>query len=79
MGGAFVCFRAAIAGLLEGNLFYQKNIAFIFGIPDARMSSYPCFQHFHPAPSLDKRISGIPNAIMKRSRQGRADCRRTRK
>jgi hypothetical protein len=40
---------------------------FIFGIPNARMSSYPCFQHFHPVPRLDKFVSGIPNAIISQS------------
>jgi hypothetical protein len=30
------------------------------------------FQHFRPKPSLDKDISGIPNAITSASRQGRA-------
>jgi hypothetical protein len=43
---------------------YQNNVGFIFGIPNASMSSYPCFQHFRLIASLDNFVSGIPNAIM---------------
>jgi hypothetical protein len=43
------------------------KIDFIFGIPNARMSSYLCFKHFQRFPHLDKFVSGIPNAITNQS------------
>jgi hypothetical protein len=46
-----------------GDFFYQNNIAIIFGIPNARMSSCLYFQGFRPFPRLDKFVSGIPNAM----------------
>src|SRR5258708_15866481 len=63
VGGALVCFLMGTTDLPRGDLFYQNNIGFIFGMPNARMSSYPCFQDFHPISCLDNFVSGIPNAI----------------
>jgi hypothetical protein len=59
-----------------GDSFYQKNSGFIFGIPNARMSSYPYFPHFYSPASLDKFVSGIPNAITTSSATGhcRKEC-----
>jgi hypothetical protein len=59
----FVSVRARLISS-AGDVFYQKNDGFIFGIPNARMSSYPYFQHFHLVPRLDNFASGIPNAIL---------------
>jgi hypothetical protein len=66
MGGALVCFRKGTTDLLRGRRLYVK-IQIIFGIPNARMSSYPCFQHLQGLPRLDKFVSGIPNAITSQS------------
>src|SRR6266576_4526138 len=63
VGDALVCFRRGTTNLLSGDVSYSKNIGFIFGISNARMSSCPCFQHFPPLPCLDNSVSGIPNAI----------------
>jgi hypothetical protein len=46
MGGALVGFRMGTMDLLGGRQLYQKNDGFIFGIPNARMSSYPDFRYF---------------------------------
>src|ERR1019366_9825561 len=67
VGGALVCLRAGTTDLLQGDVSYPKNVEFIFGIPNARMSSYPYFQHFHLVPCLDNFVSGIPNAITSQS------------
>jgi hypothetical protein len=40
VGDALVCFRAGTTDLLQGGVSYPKNVEFIFGIPNARMSSY---------------------------------------
>src|SRR2546429_2546008 len=74
VGDALVCFRRGTTNLLSGDVSYSKNIGFIFGIPNARMSSCPCFQHFPPLPCLDNSVSGIPNAIP-RLLGGRTRCR----
>src|SRR6476659_3499658 len=50
-------------------------MGFIFGIPNARMSSCPCFQHFPPLARLDNSVSGIPNAIPAGLPGGRTRCR----
>ena len=60
-------FVRGTTNLPGGDVFYQKNIEFIFGIPNARMSSYPYFQDFHSLACLDNFVSGIPNAIRKPS------------
>src|SRR5438105_15951197 len=63
VGDALVCFRTGTTNLLWGRRLLQQEYRFIFGIPNARMSSCPCFQHFPPLPCLDNSASGIPNAI----------------
>jgi hypothetical protein len=63
LGCASGCFRKNTTDLLQGRRLYHMNISFIFGMPNARMSRYACFQYFQLMPRLDKRVSGIPNAI----------------
>src|SRR5260370_25571838 len=74
VGNALVGFRRGTIDLLRGDVSYQ-NMGFIFGIPNARMSSCPCFQHFPPLACLDNSVSGIPNAIPAGLPGGRAQCR----
>src|SRR6202011_5277650 len=44
-----------------GDVLLPEGCPQIFGIPHARMSSYPYFQHFYPLPYLDNFAPGIPN------------------
>jgi hypothetical protein len=50
-----------------GDVLLAEKYRIIFGIPNARMSSYPYFQHFHALRRLDNFASGIPNAITSQS------------
>jgi hypothetical protein len=63
LGAALVGFRKGTTDLLRRRRLLPEKIRIIFGIPNARMSSYPCFQHFHPVQYLDNFVPGIPNAI----------------
>jgi hypothetical protein len=74
VGNALVGFRRGTTDLLHGDVSYQ-NMGFIFGIPNARMSSCPCFQHSPPLACLDNSVSGIPNAIPAGLLGDRARCR----
>jgi hypothetical protein len=62
--GALVGFRSDTTILLSGGVVFYRNInEDVFGMPDARMSSWLFFTALRPARRLDKLGSGIPNAI----------------
>jgi hypothetical protein len=54
-----------------GDVLLTEKYRIIFGIPNARMSSYPYFQHFRTLQRLDNFASGIPNAITSQSSAAR--------
>src|ERR1700675_4899466 len=55
--------------------FVTRILGFIFGIPNARMSSCTCFQRFPLMRCLDNSVSGIPNAITGGLFGGPRQCR----
>src|SRR5215472_13934440 len=64
---ALVCFRIGTTGLLlRETLSYSNWQPLIFGMPDARMSSYRPFRRFLAIRCLDNLVAGIPNAIKSR-------------
>src|ERR1700730_14741946 len=75
VGAALVGLRIGMTDLrtidlLRGRRPLPEEYPQIFGIPHARMSSYPYFQHFDPSRCLDNSASGIPNAIARQSNGG---------
>src|SRR5438552_15758217 len=62
VGGALVGFRAGMDISSLGRWLYQIHARYIFGMPDTSVSRYARFRHFPVAQSLDKVVSGIPNA-----------------
>src|ERR1700680_2526496 len=75
VSAALVCLRIGTTDLrtlisFVGDVLLPEEYPQIFGIPHARMSSYPYFQHFHPLPYLDNFASGIPNAIARQPNGG---------
>src|ERR1700690_2082484 len=65
--GALVCFRGGTSVSCMGDVLLAEKYRIIFGIPNARMSSYPYFQHFWTLRRLDNFAPGIPNAIISQS------------